>query len=111
MLALFLVVLGSYAWIRIDSAKRILEIYCVRSYTALEKGVFWEGGEWHHYVEFAVDSDVPSEHHWRVKKAPLPSSILNSFLMENTVRATYAWPSDWKDPFPTELWEICRVEW
>lgn len=82
---------------------------CARSFQPVQKGVYWNGGEWHHYVEFAVDVSNPLDHRWRLTAAPMPSFILRGYSKEHTLRATYRWPDDWNDPFPLERWEICLL--
>ena len=82
---------------------------CAQSYEAVEKGTFWDRGEWHHYVDFDVDVIDPGNHHWRVVSAPVPSAVYRRYLEEYTIRVTYRWPSNWPDPFSTENWQLCLV--
>lgn len=83
---------------------------CARSYHAVSKGTFWDRGEWHHYVDFAVDAANPNIYSWRVAHAPMPSSVYHRFIAENIVRVTYRWPSNWYDPFSLNSWELCLLE-
>jgi hypothetical protein len=83
---------------------------CTRSFQAVDKGTFWDRGEWHHYVDFAVDVRDTESYHWRVTQAPLPSAVYRRYLEDYTLRVTYRWPDDWWDPFPMDQWEICFVD-
>lgn len=83
---------------------------CVRTFQPFQKGVYWEHGEWHHYVDFSVDVADPLNYPWRITEAPLPSSVWEKFSQANLLRVTYRWPDDWKDPYPLERWEICLLE-
>lgn len=82
---------------------------CAETFQPFEKGVYWNDGEWHHYVDFHVDVTNPYEYRWRITEAPMPSSVMRRFSNENTLRVTYRWPDNWKDPFPLERWEVCLL--
>lgn len=82
---------------------------CIRSFQPVQKGMYWNNGEWHHYVDFYVDVPTPLDYRWRITEAPMPSSILRGYSESHTLRVTYRWPDDWVDPFPLERWEICLL--
>ncbi len=84
---------------------------CTRSFQAVSKGIFWDRGEWHHYVDFAVDVVDPVNYHWRVAQAPMPSAVYRRYIEEYTLRVTYSWPSNWLDPFSIDDWQVCLVNW
>jgi hypothetical protein len=80
---------------------------CTSYYVGVSKGTIWSRGEWHHYVDFKVD-DSSLHKYWKVVNAPLPSSIWKGPTSSlDTIRATYRWPSNWRDPFPVSDWKIC----
>lgn len=79
---------------------------CTQYYTGVDKGTIWEGGEWHHYVDFKVE-DTTSARRWRVTDAPLPASIWREYSTSTIKRVAYRWPSNWWDPFPASDWKIC----
>lgn len=80
---------------------------CVASYVGINKGMVWRDGEWHHYVEFAVDNQM-SFFPWEVVEQPLPSSFWNDDpATPHYKRIGYRWPRDWWDPFPARTWKIC----
>jgi hypothetical protein len=81
---------------------------CTQYYVAVDKGVAWEDGEWHHYVDFKVD-DTDSFRRLRVTNAPLPTDIWREYSTPSTKRFAYRWPSNWWDPFPASDWKICVV--
>lgn len=81
---------------------------CTQYYEGVDKGIVWEDGEWHHYVEFKVD-DSDSRHRLRVTNAPLPTSFWWENSTSSTKRFAYRWPSSWGDPFPASEWKICAV--
>ncbi|MBI5825194.1 MAG: hypothetical protein HZB18_14285 [Chloroflexi bacterium] len=83
---------------------------CLYSLQPVSKGTFWNRGEWHHYVDFAIDIGNPREYRWRLTRAPLPSSILRLNAEEDTLRVTYRWPSNWADPFSMDRWEVCFLD-
>lgn len=80
---------------------------CTNYYIGASKGTIWSHGEWHHYVDFKVDNS--STHiYWKVVDAPLPSAIWESrHFSSDTIRVSYRWPSNWRDPFPVSDWKIC----
>jgi len=82
---------------------------CTYYYTGASKGTVWSRGEWHHYVDFIVDdSSLPK--HWKVVDAPLPSSVWRgSSSSRDTIRVSYRWPSNWRDPFPVSDWKVCAI--
>jgi hypothetical protein len=83
---------------------------CTRYYEGMSKGVIWEHGEWHHYVDFQVDNSA-GDRSWRVTNAPVDSSIWKNFypLTSPLRRVAYRWPSNWWDPFPASSWKICLL--
>jgi hypothetical protein len=83
---------------------------CAKYYIGESKGMLWENGEWHHYVDFRVDESAPARS-WRVIEGPVDSSILRSYMDNPSVRrVTYRWPSNWWDPFPASSWTICLLD-
>lgn len=82
---------------------------CISYYEGASKGTIWKRGEWHHYVDFKVDNSSPHKN-WEVVNAPLPSSIWKTPRSSlDTVRVSYQWPSNWRDPFPASDWKICAL--
>jgi len=83
---------------------------CTRYYTGVSKGMIWEDGEWHHYVDFEVDDLAPARS-WRVIQAPLDSAVWREYSSTSSYlkRAAYRWPSNWWDPFPASAWKICLL--
>lgn len=82
---------------------------CTNYYSGVTKGMVWESGEWHHYVDFEVDHSAPARS-WRVVEAPVDSSILRTYADDPFIkRVTYRWPSNWWDPFPASSWKICLL--
>jgi hypothetical protein len=81
---------------------------CTQYYVGESKGTIWEGGEWHHYVDFDVDDSAPVWR-WKVTEAPVASSLWRSYSTSSLIRVAYRWPSNWWDPFPASDWKICRV--
>jgi len=92
-----------YAYSPIGSTKA-----CAHYYVGVNKGTIWDDGEWHHYVDFAVDSSAPLKR-WSVTEAPLPSSLWTDYSTTSIKRVAYRWPSNWRDPFPASDWKICAV--
>ena len=95
--------LSFYAYPSVRSAD-----VCAQSYMGVSKGMIWDNGEWHHYVDFAVDNSAPYKR-WEVADAPLPSSLWGDYSNSNIKRVAYRWPSNWRDPFPASDWKICVV--
>lgn len=83
---------------------------CARSYQAVSKGIFWDRGEWHHYVDFTVDVSDPENYRWRIVHTPMPASFLRGYHSAYTLRVTYRWPSDWNSPFSLSSWTICMLK-
>jgi hypothetical protein len=81
---------------------------CTQYYVGKSKGMLWEYGEWHHYVDFEVDASTPAQD-WRVTDAPLPSSIWKEYSTSSVVRVWYRGPSNWENPFPASDWKICAL--
>ena len=81
---------------------------CAQYYAGVNKGTIWDAGEWHHYVDFAVDNSA-SLRRWEVTDAPLPSSLWGDYSTSSIKRVAYRWPSNWRDPFPASDWKICAV--
>ncbi len=81
---------------------------CNQYYEGVDKGVIWESGEWHHYVDFKVDS-TDTFRHLKVTDAPLPTSLWWEQSTSSVKRFAYRWPSNWQDPFPPSDWKICAV--
>jgi hypothetical protein len=83
---------------------------CTYYYAGNNKGVIWENGEWHHYVDFEIDNSAPVSS-WRVTAAPLASSIWKEYSTSSSFfrRVWYRWPSNWWDPFPASDWKICLL--
>jgi hypothetical protein len=80
---------------------------CTSYYVGATKGTIWSTGEWHHYVDFKVDNSS-TQKYWKVVKAPLPSAVWKgSTSTPGTIRVSYRWPSNWRDPFPVSDWKIC----
>jgi hypothetical protein len=75
-------------------------------FNGVRKGVVWDGREWHHYVDFAVNVSAP-DNLWRITSAPLPSSMWPGYYDRYYKRAGYSWPSNWWDPFSASSWRIC----
>lgn len=109
---MFMMLLGvTFIWRRVWIPVGLREgETCVYSFQAVSKGTFWDRGEWHHYVDFAIDVSNPRSYRWRITRAPLPSSILRLNSQENILRVTYRWPSNWTDPFPMDRWEVCFID-
>lgn len=81
---------------------------CTQYYVGVSKGMIWEDGEWHHYVNFDVDDSAPFWR-WRVTDAPIASAVWKSYSTSSLIRVAYRWPSNWWDPFPVSDWKICRI--
>jgi len=79
---------------------------CAQYYAGVNKGIVWDHGEWHHYVDFEVDNSAPLRR-WEVTDAPLPSSLWRDYSTSSMKRVAYRWPSNWLDPFPADDWKIC----
>jgi hypothetical protein len=80
---------------------------CINYYVGTSKGTIWLYGEWHHYVDFKVDNSSTYKY-WKVINAPLPSAVWkNSTSSTDTIRVSYRWPSNWRDPFSVSDWKIC----
>jgi len=83
---------------------------CTQYYTGISKGTIWSRGEWHHYVDLKVDNSA-TDREWEIVDAPLPSSIWRGAPPSpDTIRASYRWPSNWRDPFPASAWKICLLD-
>lgn len=81
--------------------------FCEKYYKGVNKGIVWNNGEWHHYVDVAVDTQAP-EYDWDLIEQPLPSSFWKDDPASPYYkRLGYAWPDDWWDPFPAKTWVIC----
>lgn len=116
ILTLFLVPFVLYV---VTSAIRFTSFYisiagmdtnaCTQYYEGESKGILWERREWHHYVDFKVDISAPREQ-WKLVNAPLPSTLWRyTSPSPNVIRASYRWPSNWKDPFSVSSWKICLL--
>ncbi len=81
---------------------------CSTYYMGVKKGIIWEGGEWHHYVDVAVDIQEPS-YNWEIIQQPLPSSVWQEDPSPYYKRIGYEWPDNWWDPFPAKTWRICLI--
>ncbi len=80
---------------------------CTQYYVGVDKGMIWNNGEWHHYVDVAVDTQQPFLN-WEIVEQPLPSSIWSDDLSKPYYkRIGYQWPDNWWDPFPAKSWRIC----
>jgi hypothetical protein len=82
---------------------------CAKTYEGATKGILWDRGEWHHYVDFSLDGATPG-YVLRIIEAPLPSTISYRYRHEFHERVTYRWPSNWWDPFPANTWKICLLD-
>jgi len=81
---------------------------CTQYYVGTNKGTLWENGEWHHYVDFAVDKSEPVRS-WRVTNAPVTSSVWKEYSTSSLIRVAYRWPSNWWSPFRANDWKICLL--
>ncbi len=57
---LILFIASAYPSFHVSASRRDHRT-CTRYYEGESKGVLWENGEWHHYVDFEVDDSVPVE--------------------------------------------------
>jgi len=81
---------------------------CTRYYAGVSKGILWENGEWHHYVDFKIDDSMLAQN-WRVTEAPVASSVWTKYSTSSFIRVGYRWPSNWWNPFPASAWKICLL--
>lgn len=81
---------------------------CSHYYEGVSKGLAWERGEWHHYVDFQV-RDADAAYQFQITESPLPASFWEKYSTPSLKRVTYRWPSNWIDPFPANDWKICLV--
>ena len=118
-LAMFAILMLPFVLYVVVSAVRFSSFYisiigkdtnaCSRYYEGESKGILWERREWHHYVDFKVDISAPREL-WILVNAPLPSTLWRyTSPSPDIIRASYRWPSDWRDPFPASSWKICLL--
>lgn len=87
-----------------DGATAMRPLASWHYYWGARKGITWEGGEYHHYVEFNTNrcGDV------QIVTAPLPSSRWGFVNGSNCrkYRVGYSWPGNLWDPFPAWAWSI-----
>lgn len=90
-----------------STASGSLSKACTHYYQAVAKGTKWQGGEWHHYVEFDL-SATQFTRQLQIIAAPLPASFWQEYSTPTVKRVWYSWPSNWWDPFPLTAWKICQ---
>lgn len=90
-----------------------------KCYNGAAKGLVYESGEWHHYVEFRVDVSMPDDK-WYVgaKPAGFPfgASVWQGYYSAQRrggpavyKEVGYNWLGNLPDPYPASGWVLCHV--